>query len=521
MDRCFVYQQDDLVERAQQVELMGSIYNNATRVLVWLGDAEVPQPVPIQTYLFQYHYISTVWHGHNQLIERNPLSGDQDWIARTFIAAIRSTESSYWWQRAWIVQEFVLARFASVACFGLFEIEWNELRLLVESIVSTSSKLGWEALIAIMRFNEFCSSTRDLTRRRDRRELSFLDTMTFTKTAQATDPRDRVFALLSPVDGIDMVAIRPDYTQPCRNVFVGATAALMRAQESLSLLLIVTSTHLDSPRMEGLPTWAIDFTFGDRYSKIGSDRNLPVRSPSQTHWWKCPHLDSVFCFDGSQRELRATGIHFDQVVRVVPLSKNRYYYPDPAFYKELDDIKNLVQSLPESNPYHNFAIRLDKSTTSEPLGWQQADQLVSRDWSDLGETKPNCLYPRRNDTFDVVRHTLMLWSLTVDSSRRSSYQCCRQHAREMYDEWQGYTKFFGAHPFLFSTSSGFLGIAPSTVKLGDHIVLPIGCNTPIMLRPASGSFTFQGLAFVHGIMEDELPRWFPQLLDHSEEFAIT
>lgn len=106
--------QNDPIERGQQVQIMGQIYSNASRVLVWLGDCNERWEVLTQTYLFQNDFGSSIYHGHNQLIENNPLDMVDDWRIRDLVAAIKGAKYGYWWERAWIVQEFALAHCAPI-----------------------------------------------------------------------------------------------------------------------------------------------------------------------------------------------------------------------------------------------------------------------------------------------------------------------------------------------------------------------------------------------------------------------
>ena len=116
-----------------------------------------------QTYLFQNDVGAAVWHGHNQLIERNPLNEEQDWRIRDLVAMIKNVNGICWWERTWVVQEFVLARYAPVACFGCRELPWNELRLYMDTRhTATNVPIGWESLLTFYKFNEFCSSIKGI-----------------------------------------------------------------------------------------------------------------------------------------------------------------------------------------------------------------------------------------------------------------------------------------------------------------------------------------------------------------------
>lgn len=66
-----------------------------------------------------------------------------------------------------------------------------------------------------------------------------------------------------------------------------------------------------------------------------------------------------------------------------------------------------------------------------------------------------------------------------------------------------------------TTEKGYLGWGPDNVygnehdqmRVGDFIVILLGCSTPLVVRPcdevASGMYRVVGEAYVHGLMEGE------------------
>lgn len=57
---------------------------------------------------------------------------------------------------------------------------------------------------------------------------------------------------------------------------------------------------------------------------------------------------------------------------------------------------------------------------------------------------------------------------------------------------------------VFITSAGFVGVAPTCISKGDVISIVHGSSMPVILRPDDEFHTFQGLAYVHGIISGEL-----------------
>lgn len=73
---------------------------------------------------------------------------------------------------------------------------------------------------------------------------------------------------------------------------------------------------------------------------------------------------------------------------------------------------------------------------------------------------------------------------------------------------------------VFTTSAGYVGLAPDTIAPNDHIVLIDWYKVPIILRREADHYTFRGLAFLHGIMSDELLDSGKRLGVEAQEFYI-
>ena len=89
---------------------------------------------------------------------------------------------------------------------------------------------------------------------------------------------------------------------------------------------------------------------------------------------------------------------------------------------------------------------------------------------------------------------------------------------EPWKAWREYVEpsslAVSEYGMLIMTRSGFFGFAPPGVGSGDLVVLPHRSRFPIALRRSvehGQKWTFQGLLWVHGIMEMELGERAPGL----------
>ena len=57
---------------------------------------------------------------------------------------------------------------------------------------------------------------------------------------------------------------------------------------------------------------------------------------------------------------------------------------------------------------------------------------------------------------------------------------------------------------FFTTTKGFMGLAPDIAQVGDKVCLISGCCTPFIIRADGPNFCLVGESYVHGVMDGEL-----------------
>lgn len=150
--------QCDVTERRHQVAQMGKIYGQAQQVICWLGRATK------DTYSIPYY-------------------SSLDIVQRSF------------WERVWIMQEFILARKVILLC--------GERSLSPTEIQDGS-----------MRFHKLRTLRSQL--HASGSKLSFRDAVRRSWLASATDSRDRIYGILGLVEKEELRDLDSDYTlSPC------------------------------------------------------------------------------------------------------------------------------------------------------------------------------------------------------------------------------------------------------------------------------------------------------------------
>jgi hypothetical protein len=121
--------QDDLKEKAAQVQKMRSIYSNCTRCLVWLGEVEAPFEMPdaIRAFSFLEDIASSLGPATQDSQQARLRLGSK----HTFLSAMKALRSISihdcpWWHRVWTVQESILPS-DRVFVWGPLQITWDTL----------------------------------------------------------------------------------------------------------------------------------------------------------------------------------------------------------------------------------------------------------------------------------------------------------------------------------------------------------------------------------------------------------
>ncbi|KAF2732835.1 HET-domain-containing protein, partial [Polyplosphaeria fusca] len=206
--------QDDLRERKHQVEHMCKIYSHAEEVTVWLGGATDETDMTmdslgrLEEYSLMYPHRNwnlarwtQLWLSVPQSTKGNPRKGLELLLQRP------------WFRRVWILQEVANAKRARVWC-GTKSIK-SRTFTLAPKLMNVEPERHCQAVLDIMpgslREESWWSGSRDL-----------YNLLLKFKEAKATDPRDKVYALL----GIALKspgtehrdAPRPDYKKTPQKV---------------------------------------------------------------------------------------------------------------------------------------------------------------------------------------------------------------------------------------------------------------------------------------------------------------
>lgn len=205
--------QQDLEERSSQVKRMAETFRLASRVVVWLGPESSDSNVAVDCVLEISSKVRVTGFA-----EMEATTSDRSWedLETKLPFDLRSISALYdflsrpWFERLWIWQE-VHAASSIVAVCGPRLIPWNELRAAIVCILLKRPLVSIKQHDKLrMALHICCMSS------------VFLNWHAFreTQACKCSDPRDRVFAVLSLLSDDDRKAmIEPDYTKSVAEVY--------------------------------------------------------------------------------------------------------------------------------------------------------------------------------------------------------------------------------------------------------------------------------------------------------------
>ncbi|KAH7403556.1 heterokaryon incompatibility protein-domain-containing protein [Cadophora sp. MPI-SDFR-AT-0126] len=200
--------QEAVEEREQQILLMGRIYEQAQKVVIWLGNTGIGEDIAMQSLANpsgNFSLYTKIWKTERKfglgkgLKNRmsQGLSGERDGMALQVVELAQLLDRKGW-RRVWIIQEAVLAKKATLMC-GPDEVSW--------AAIAKRLRDGM-AFLAVQ--EEWRSGSWNRT---------LYDLLYTFRRCEATKPRDRIYAFLGLASDVEPLGIVPDYTSPTSKIY--------------------------------------------------------------------------------------------------------------------------------------------------------------------------------------------------------------------------------------------------------------------------------------------------------------
>ncbi|KAI1751268.1 heterokaryon incompatibility protein-domain-containing protein [Xylaria castorea] len=479
--------QQDLIEKADQISLMTNIYHSAESVEIWLDAGQSSVQVLDKT--IRSRNVSP-----NAIFQAGILRPRDSYSAYSPYTDLEIIELMWspWFERAWVVQEYCYSKQPKFHYRGMV-IDM----LFLKRVYRWGSDLAFgrmedgdgsrcEVLIPPMiRHFGTLMFRRENTARRALRRNPLEDVLGEFYHCKATDPHDKVIAFLGMTNGEWLKSITIDYGRRPAAFYLDMVVAMMRHSTDFALFGFagVTSRRPLFSDEPDVPSWLPDFSTAPRhvtwswqwgrFDASGTGETGGVRP----EFIITPRESLIFC----NTAMVTGGIHIDTVVGFLPGMERRNFAYLPSFL--------------------TVALAISHHLSPYPTGDSARDAL----WKTLIAADSSCL---RRDGTGAGFDQLCEWVKTGDLDLDKIWALEGRYYQTMLAEGAGGTRG------LFWTKRGYMGLAANGVKIDDEIWLFKGAKVPFILRGPSIERTrewkiqgFYGLVaecYLHGAMNGEL-----------------
>jgi hypothetical protein len=489
--------QSDLEEKSSQVSMMDTIYASAAKTIVWLGPSEDDSDAAMD-------FVANLQEGDLAVPEFNAE------LRRGLLAATKLMQRP-WWTRTWILQEAFLSRNLVARC-GAKEVPFTRFVSLKKQTSETywSMQGKWRGIPLFDRVPfASCLSNWDVTKSElssPKRSSLFSWIISMSDKLDATERRDKVFAILGMVSDEDRAVIRPDYKRPMRDILIDVTLQSIRS-EGLMFLNVVEPQDMKPSDLD-LPSW-VPFLIGGHSTQnlVGYKPRFGAHlSGDSTTWAKlfrdsginASNPKSVLSENREHAGMFLDGIEVDEVIFADPMP----HVPEYRGHDELVAARVKAQRVRST---------IDTIKMWEPRALQEPPEPGTGCYKDLGGREE--AFWR---TLACDGSATRVRPLPPDCGHRLNAflgKCPPPGREDLLDETiqdDGVREYAvpvvakTMHRSFILTRKGRMGLAVRGVANGDLVVIAKDSNVPLVVRRHEiYGFAFIGEAYVHGIMDGE------------------
>ncbi|KAI1179025.1 heterokaryon incompatibility protein-domain-containing protein [Nemania sp. FL0916] len=539
------------VEKGYQVSLMGEIYKNAQQVFCWLGSPDENGVVNTQGDLVNFLNLIPTSHSPRFVMKENVFSTLTSRFGGPTSPEVQNTQAaikllaklgnlmeyghpmdsgvfadgscgscpsckirgrhveiapsykgafevfsrwirSAWWDRVWTVQEACLAAESWIIAYHImipFKLlrnarDWVNIHANTCCRMSMSSLQDPEFVV----FNRFMRKVKEISPIEPLYLSHFLRQF---RSRKATDPRDKVYALLGMSIWTRGAPLQPDYQLELEQVYINTMMKIIEEINSLDILQGV----LRPTMFPNLPSWVHDWTIED-------EKDDGFRGDSSLYSAGGELSKAELC---CKTELLVDGFAVGQVTSVGPICN---VDDDAAVFDTLKIWEEMISTngLSPDEPYLNGQSRSDAFRSAMGGDVVRTRRYLTR-W--LGSSPRHYFRSEENDK-ELCRDW---WGLVAGDETQTAEvtNAWYQHFITVILETVKNTRFF-------LTDQGLMGIGPPWMEVGDTVSVLRGSGLPYILRDANSQkstregcfhlerlcFNLVGSAYIHGIMDGEV-----------------
>jgi hypothetical protein len=562
--------QDDIPERNSQVERMGNIYATTARLTVWLGPAHSDSDMAIKLL--------------RTIARNNPFHRLESLNPRE-LTAIENLLSRAWWSRIWIVQELRYGVYGKrldkgqVMC-GQAQIPWTSLVVACARLDMSkgrcSRSLGGSNVANVLELDALAQPDPEPERNyrftfKDDGMMKILNTVVKFRSFQATDPKDKLYAMTSMLTPCisHQVDIPITYALSKEAVYTHFAITILRVTEDLDFLRHIRRATHDNMEASQLPSWAPDWVVPITEKPLPSRRNherlvvpwwsLPsvYGTSKRTHYFRCRDLEAMrqYAKDILDKNKSSMTSALPTSFMNVESSESTEDVDDRHLHNAGQVQQRYLQQFFEketsSGPQYTAGGNQKSGfVIKEPANhlrvngilWDEIDVLHKPFIYNLGVDETN--FTRLTDAISACKNMVIgnhkasspygsermklraLWTTifagqTTDNlvevtdwlpDAHCTWECSTPSLTALdADRLQLKTAELGQYALgrrFFITRNGYFGLGPQAAREGDHVIILPGVDVPFVLRKSSTTHRVVGEAYVEGIMRGEaLEQW--------------
>lgn len=497
--------QKDFKERAEQVKIMGRIYQRAKVTWADLG-AEVENQEELFSLLFALDKVLD--ERKDDTLPIDPASFESIGLppanAPGWVAWQKLLSRPYF-VRLWIIQEFAVSN-EVYFLHGVKYMPWGNLyhiisrmqihgiaedqRVMADPSVALSAVQGKNA-IRNLHFQ------RDCVMANNPRKVD--DLLWLGRFVQSTDPKDKVFAILGLATDIDVnqpgLEISYDKSESVAELYTRVSRSLLRSNPGILPQLLYEAGSALRRRIAELPSWIPDWSSPRAGSPLGGLANIVSYAAATS---RAPNFSLL----PDSSTLHIEGAIVDRITSLTPEFRpdTSQTHDDAYFAIEVVKWLRLAIALPSTMATDTYPTgeSLDEALWRTLIGNKThldtpAPSTYAEDFSSLliRQRFVEEALDRAEQTGEpmVVEDSTGQWNQAEAGSR-----LYRQALQNMM-----YTKAFAL------MEGGRMGMVPTGSKVGDDVVLISGTAVPFVVRRLeSEEFMLVGECYVHGIMDGKM-----------------
>ncbi|KAH8668562.1 heterokaryon incompatibility protein-domain-containing protein [Xylariales sp. PMI_506] len=448
--------QGDIDERSAQVRMMGEIYARAKRVVIDIGQEAEDSS---RALLMLQHCRTDVLYEFDS--------------GKRIESLVEKLYKRPWFERVWVLQEVFRSRDAVVIC-GDTITPWNVFRpfsIWIDSRPANETE-HWHVQLPFTIPQVLHIRNHSEVSYRGARDL--LQLLVGSRICKASDPRDKVYALLPMLDQVpDQIEV--DYSKSVVQVYTDTARFLVTSVGNLDILACAQqdrnrkSSDLQPSELSELPSWVPDWSqiirtnwmigYGDLYHPLSADG-------------RATGSDSNVAEVRQSRLLVVRGVEVDTII-------------------SMTNEDTIISSKSTENV---FAV-------NEFLGECSfyRDSLVNSPPAALLPEAP--MWTPRTNEIRIHPPHWFAYSLGLPFENPNGFTD---------NDLIGPVMQFLACRRLALTSRGYIGIVPEGAKTGDAVCCLLGAKVPYVLRStkqetklSTSSYRLIGESYIYGLMNGE------------------